>query len=108
MQPQVPNRYTEIYQPMREKAVALQDQFHDFTGGNFKNPQAQVLHSEIRNLLADIDERRAPSGLDFRIKTIQNHLQQAKNAPDLFMDSKHYDYLHRNYEGMRMGLHKFE
>jgi hypothetical protein len=102
------NRYTEIYAPLREQAVNLQNQFHDFTGGNFADPKAHTIHHEIQRLVQDIDERREPMGIDYRIKAIQNQLAESKNAPQTFMNREHYDYMHRNYEHMRQGLHKFE
>lgn len=93
---------------MRKQAVDLQNQFHDFTGGKFTDPQAHTIHYEIQHLVEDIDERRDPVGIDSRIKSIQSQLMQSKNAPQTFMDREHYDYMHRTYEQIREGLHKFE
>ena len=93
---------------MRDRAITLQNEFHEIMGGDFKNPQANALHGHMKHLVDDIDARKPITGLDHRIESIQNQLRQSKFAPEPFMDVKHFDYLHKNYEDMRLGIHKIE
>ena len=103
-----PNRYTEIYAPLREQAADLQNKFHDFNAGKLEHPQAHAIHHEIRQLVQDIDLKKDPKAIEHRIKAVQTQLKQSQHLAQPIMDYTHYDYMHENFGNMLKEVQKID
>lgn len=92
------------YEPFHKQAVDLQYKFHDMLDDRL-NPTAQILQKEVHSLAEDIQAEKHPRDIENRIKIMQQQLIQAKaqagTQPLSYQDN---DYLHHNYEQMRVNL----
>jgi hypothetical protein len=95
-----------MYDPLRNQAIQLHRKVQDFIGNDYAHPSASMLQREVRELQEDFETGKHPRSIEGRIKTIQNQLRQTQNIQNSYMNYNEFDYLHDNFEEMRMTLRK--
>jgi uncharacterized protein YPO0396 len=93
------------YQPIYNQVRQMQYKFNDYLGPN--NPTAHVLHSEVHQLMNDIQLNKHPRDIENRIKVIQNEMHNVEHNGQQFMSYGHAEGMHKNFENMRRDVRHF-
>lgn len=96
----------QLYHPLREQVIHLQERFHD-TVNDHTNPYVNILNREMQTLRHDIEVQKNPRSLEDRVKIIQHQLLEMKVQGTTALNYDHVDYLHHGYEQVRNNIRQF-
>lgn len=94
-------QYKHLYQEVRNLKHKLQDLIDDHS-----HELARALKNEVQRLEDEMESSKKPRSLEDRIKSIQQHLDRAKNDQQGVMDVRHVNMLDDKFDDLRMGLRR--
>ncbi len=95
------------YKAAREQAVRMQHKFRDMLDDK-SQPVARTLENEIQRIVDEFEMNKNPRSIEERIKQLQRMLKDVDRGTPPVMDNRDADFLHDNFEHLRMSLRKFD